>query len=154
VQHPSDLELVQWTAGGADSGGAEAIRPHLDACEACRRKAAELGRVHAALRRWTPEPPPADLWPAVQECLGRDARPQRVLPRWPALLRWAAAVALAGFLGHLAARAVRHGMGEPAAGPGADVQTVAAYLHLHAVTEKHPPGVSRSLDVLLEEVTP
>jgi anti-sigma factor RsiW len=153
MPHPSDTELLKWTAGRADAAEAEAIRVHLDVCEACRRKAAALGRVHSALGRWAPEPPAADLWPTVRKRLAGETRPPRALPRRPALLRWAAAVILAGLLGHLAARAVRHGM-EPAEGPRADAPTVAAYLHLHAVTERHPPGVSRSLDVFIEEVTP
>jgi len=154
VEHPSDLELMQWVAGRVEEGAAEAVEGHLGECEACCRRALELGRVDAALGRWAPEPPDADLWPAIRDRLAREPRPRRALPRWPGLLRWAAAVALAGLVGHLAARAVRHGMGGPASAPVADVQTVAAYLHLHAVTEKHPPGVSRSLDVFLEEVTP
>lgn len=158
MQHPSDLELIQWVAGRTEFGPAEVVGRHIGSCEACRAKAMGLGRVHTALGGWAPEPPAADLWPAIRDRLAREAPPRRVLPRWPGLLRWAAAVALAGLLGHLAARALQHGLGEPAAVPGADVQTVAAYLHLHAVAAKRPPGVSRSLDVFLgltgEEVTP
>jgi len=148
MNHPTELELIEWTAGRLEPERAQAVRAHVAVCEACARTAATQRDTRDALGDWTVTPPARDLWPAVEAQLEGTAAPARAgRPSWPrTAVRAAAAILLAAAVGHVAGRWVRSRVGKPPV-EAAFVES----LHLEALAGESAVGLSSALQTLVPD---
>ncbi|MBN2493304.1 MAG: zf-HC2 domain-containing protein [Deltaproteobacteria bacterium] len=73
-EHVEPEELSAHLDGDLDSGREREIEAHLEACEACRRVAAEIGQLKGGLAALGAVEPGRDLWPGVQAALAPRTR--------------------------------------------------------------------------------
>ncbi len=148
MNHPTELELIEWTAGRLEPERARAVHAHVAVCEACARTAAAQRDTWDALGNWTVTPPACDLWPAVEAQLEGTSAPARAgRPSWPrTAVRAAAAILLAAAVGHVAGRWVRSRVGEPAV-----AVAFAESLHLDALGDGSAVGLSSALQTLVPD---
>ena len=148
MNHPTELELVEWTAGRLEPERAEAVRAHVADCEACARTASAQRDTWDALGDWTVTPPACDLWPAVEARLEGTSAPARAVGRgwFRTVFRAAAAILLAAAVGHVAGRWVRSRVGEPPV----EVAFVES-LHLEALAGESAVGLSSALQTLVPD---
>jgi len=145
MNHPSELELIEWAAGRLEPERARAVHAHVAVCEACARTAAAQRDTWDALGDWTVAPPACDLWPAVEAQLEGASAPARAgRPSWPrTVFRAAAAIVLAAAVGHVAGRWVRSRVGKPPV-----AVAFAESLHLEALASESAAGLSTALQTL------
>jgi anti-sigma factor RsiW len=148
MNHPTELELVEWTAGRLEPERARAVHAHVAVCETCARTAAAQRDTWDALGNWTVTPPACDLWPAVEAQLEGTSAPARAgRPSWlRTAVHAAAAILLAAAVGHVAGRWVRSRVGEPAV----EVAFVES-LHLEALAGESSVGLSTALQTLVPD---
>ena len=148
MNHPTELELIEWTAGRLESERAQAVRAHVAVCEPCARTARAQRDTWDALGNWTVTPPARDLWPAVEAQLEGTSAPARAgRPSWPrTVFRAAAAVLLAAAVGHVAGRWVRSRVGKPPV-----ATAFAESLHLDEFGGESAVGLSTALQTLVPD---
>ncbi|HUU91661.1 MAG TPA: hypothetical protein VM238_10665 [Phycisphaerae bacterium] len=148
MNHPTELELIEWTAGRLERERAEAVGAHVADCEVCARTASAQRDTWDALGDWTVAPPACDLWPAVEARIEGTSAPARAVgPSWPrTVFRAAAAILLAAAVGHVAGRWVRSRMGKPPV-EAAFVES----LRLDALGGESAVGLSTALQTLVPD---
>lgn len=143
-EHPREATLHDWVEGLLEPRESEAVRAHLEACEACRAQAEAVRRIRGELAGLPGEAaPPPEVWAAVEARLshrdtGGTTADSRGARRF-SLAQVAAAVVLVSVLsGGLVWSAVRGGpLGDPASAGGNGSGSVAgpAYVRPAALTE-------------------
>ena len=146
MDHPAELELIEWVAGRLTPERAAAIETHLAACDPCRHKASAQRQTWDAMGDWTVTPRAHHLWSCVEARL-RDTsgHVRRERTGWPwMVVRAAAAILLAAAVGHVAGRWVRsRTVGPPS------TTTFAEALHLDALGAESPVGLTAAMRPLM-----
>jgi anti-sigma factor RsiW len=136
MEHPGELELLEWRVGRLPADRAVSVEAHVAECDACRRAADRLAGAWGAMDALDPAPAGRDQWAAIDARLDRE--PQRT-PSWLGVaLRAAAAVVVAAAVGHWAAGWARP---VPATTEGAVIDA----LHLAVLSNETPAGLGETI---------
>jgi hypothetical protein len=101
MKHLTDQELIGWLDEPEAPNVPDAIPTHLETCDLCAKRLAELERVFAALRS-EPETPSADQFSAQRERIVHAIAPAARQPRVRSLQRggwWIPVAAAAAVIG-------------------------------------------------------
>jgi len=155
MDHPNDLELVEWAGGRLPPDRAAAVGAHVAGCRPCRARADALAQTAGALDGWQVDAGGRDVWPAVEARIRRESRaaPDGRTGWVAVVLRAAAAILVAAVIGHAAGRLARPVIMAGRDGPGyaAARDAAARELHLDALASESPVGLRSALPVLLPD---
>ena len=138
MDHPRDIEWIELAGGTTGEADRLRLQSHLAGCETCRARAEAAADVWARLGDWQIDMPSTDM--AARIAARAEAPSLRLVARWPALVKAAAAVVAAAGAGMAAA--VLTGPGRPTVEPA----QVASALYLDVVASSSATGLDGLLD--------